>query len=155
MNPEFRAMQKADVPRIAELEKLCFRSPWSERSLKSELKNRVAHYRVAELDGRIIAYGGMWVLFDEAHITNVAVDPEYRHRGFGRLLMKDMAAAAAGQGASSMTLEVRISNAAAIRLYESLGFEIAGRRRRYYSDTGEDGYIMWNRDILSIDRPRA
>ena len=80
----FRAMEKQDVPRIAELERICFRSPWSENSIGAELKNRLAYYHVGECDEKIVAYGGMWVLFAEAHITNVAVDPEYRRRGFGK-----------------------------------------------------------------------
>jgi len=74
----FRPMQKADVERVAELERICFRTPWSRAALAGELKNDVAHYLVGECDGRVIAYAGMWVLFDEAHITNVAVDPAFR-----------------------------------------------------------------------------
>ncbi len=143
----FRAMEKQDVARIAELERLCFRSPWSEKSIGSELKNRLAHYRVGELDGKIIAYGGMWIIFAEAHITNVAVDPNYRRRGFGVILMRHMMQIAVLRGASEMTLEVRESNLAAQNLYLSLGFEISGRRKHYYADTGEDGLIMWKHDI--------
>ena len=77
----FRPMQKGDVERVAELERICFRTPWSRAALAGELKNDVAHYLVGECDGRVIAYAGMWVLFDEAHITNVAVDPAFRRRG--------------------------------------------------------------------------
>lgn len=146
---EFRPMQKADVPRIAELEKVCFRSPWSEDSLKKELKNKIAYYRVGEVDGTIAAYGGMWVLFGEAHITNVAVAPEYRGNGYGRALMQSMIDTAVLHGADSMTLEVRESNTVAQNLYLSMGFEIAGRRKKYYQDTGEDGFIMWKHDLKS------
>lgn len=144
---EFRPMQKADIPRIAELEKVCFRSPWSEDSLKKELKNKIAHYRVGEVDGVIAAYGGMWVLFGEAHITNVAVAPDYRSNGYGRCLMQSMIDTAVLHGADSMTLEVRESNTVAQNLYLSMGFEIAGRRKKYYQDTGEDGFIMWKHDL--------
>ena len=80
----FRPMQKADVERVAELERICFRTPWSRAALAGELKNEVAHYLVGECGGRVIAYAGMWVMFDEAHITNVAVDPAFRRRGLGR-----------------------------------------------------------------------
>ena len=143
----FRPMQKKDVPRIAELERICFRSPWSENSLYGELRNSIAHYRVGEEDGHVIAYGGMWVMFGEAHVTNVAVDPEYRGRGYGKLLMLELINTALLHHADSMTLEVRISNTVAQNLYASLGFEVSGRRKRYYMDTGEDGLIMWNRQL--------
>lgn len=143
----FRPMQKKDVPRIAELERICFRSPWSERSLYGELKNDIAHYSVGEEDGQVIAYGGMWVMFGEAHITNVAVDPACRGRGYGRRLMLELMQVALRHDADSMTLEVRISNTVAQNLYTSLGFEVAGRRKKYYTDTGEDGLIMWNRKL--------
>ena len=95
----------------------------------------------------MIAYGGMWVMFGEAHITNVAVDPAYRGRGYGRRLMLELMQVALRHDAESMTLEVRISNTVAQNLYTSLGFEVAGRRKNYYTDTGEDGLIMWNRKL--------
>lgn len=143
----FRPMQKADVARVAELERLCFRSPWSAQALAGELKNAAARYRVGVVGETIQAYAGMWVLYDEAHITNVAVAPDYRRKGFGRAIMEEMLRTAHFYGASQMTLEVRESNLGAQALYEGLGFENAGRRKRYYSDTGEDAFIMWNRDI--------
>ena len=149
MSMEFRPMQKADVPRVAEMERLCFRSPWSESSLLGELKNSIAHYRVGELDGVITAYGGMWIMYGEAHITNVAVHPDFRGKGYGRKLMEHMIKTALLHGCASMTLEVRISNTVARNLYTSMGFEVAGRRKKYYTDTGEDGLIMWNRSLSS------
>ncbi|MEG1548196.1 MAG: ribosomal protein S18-alanine N-acetyltransferase [Clostridia bacterium] len=145
----FRPMQKHDLGRVAELERICFRSPWSERALAGELKNHIAHYCVAECDGSVIGYAGMWVMFDEAHITNVAIDPDFRHNGIGRALMKQMMHTALLHGATRMTLEVRESNALAQSLYFSMGFENAGRRRRYYSDTGEDAFILWNNDLTA------
>jgi len=143
----FRPMQKADVPRVAELERLSFRSPWSEKALAGELRNPAARYLVGVLDNMVEAYAGMWVLFNEAHITNVAVAPEHRRHGFGRALMLEMLRRALFYGATQMTLEVRETNLGAQALYTGLGFEKAGRRKRYYSDTGEDAFIMWNRDI--------
>lgn len=143
----FRPMQRADMPRIAELERLCFRSPWSEKALAGEFKNPAARYRVGLLEEAIQAYAGMWIVFDEAHITNVAVAPDLRRRGYGRAIMEEMLRTALFYGAGQMTLEVRESNLAAQALYKGLGFEKAGRRKRYYADTGEDAFIMWNRDI--------
>ncbi|MDR0840239.1 MAG: ribosomal protein S18-alanine N-acetyltransferase [Christensenellaceae bacterium] len=145
----FRPLQKADVPRIAELERLCFRSPWSEKALLGEVRNKVAHYRVGIVDGCIAAYAGMWLLFDEAHITNVAVAPDCRRRGFARLLMREMFRTALLHGAGHMTLEVRETNLGAQALYAGLGFLQSGRRKGYYSDTGEDALILWNHDIAA------
>lgn len=145
----FRPMQRGDVSRIAQLERICFRSPWSEKSLLGEVKNPVAHYRVGILDADIQAYGGMWIYFGEAHLTNVAVAPEYRRQGYGRALMLDLIQTALLHGAERMTLEVREHNQGAQALYKGLGFETAGRRKRYYSDTGEDAFIMWN-DHLAV-----
>ena len=150
----FRPMQRGDVSRIAQLERICFRSPWSEKSLLGEVKNPVAHYRVGILDADIQAYGGMWIYFGEAHLTNVAVAPEYRRQGYGRALMLDLIQTALLPGAERMTLEVREHNQGAQALYQCLGFETAGRRKRYYSDTGEDAFIMWNDQISAqVDPP--
>lgn len=143
----FRDMTLSDVPRVGELERICFRSPWSEAALRDELRNKLAHYQVMTIDERIEGYAGMWVFLGEAHITNVAVAPEYRHRGLGRQLMLRMMQIARQSHANAMTLEVRESNIAAQALYFQLGFAKAGVRKRYYSDTGEAAWILWNRDI--------
>ena len=142
-----RPMTRQDVPRVHEIECTCFRSPWSKLALLGELKNDVAHYLVMEVDGVICGYGGMWLLFEEAHVTNVAIMPEYRHRGRGRRLMLAMMDHAVKRGAEKMTLEVREGNAVAQHLYATLDFEQNGRRKRYYSDTGEDALLLWNNDI--------
>ncbi len=145
----FRPMRREDLERVEELERLCFRTPWSYNALASELKNSVAHYRVAVQDDTVIGYAGMWVIFDEAHITNVAIAPESRGNGYGRALMFCMMRLAVSLGAKRMTLEVRETNLTAQSLYASLGFEKAGVRKRYYSDTGESAYILWLNDIES------
>ena len=145
----FRPMQKTDLSRVAELEKLCFRSPWSYNALAGELKNNAAHYRVAEKNGVVIGYAGMWLILDEAHITNVAITPEERGLGYGRALMLTMMHLAVSLGAVDMTLEVRESNLTAQSLYYALGFEKAGMRKKYYSDTGESAYILWLKSIKS------
>ena len=147
MEPLIRPMTRPDVPRVYEIECACFRSPWSRDALMGELRNDAAHYRVLDLNGEIIGYAGMWVLFDEAHIMNVAVLAEHRHKGYGELLMRVMMRDALSLGAACMTLEVRETNFAAQRLYERLGFEKAGFRARYYTDTGEGALLLWNRDI--------
>lgn len=156
MEMEFRPMRAADAPRIAELERLCFRTPWSENALRGELKNPLARYRVLVCEDCIVAYAGMWLYFGEAHITNVAVDPAWRRQGLGRAMMLDMMRTARKHRAKVMTLEVRESNLGAQQLYAKLGFEKAGERKRYYSDTGESAYILWNYDIAAtIDSAAA
>lgn len=143
-----RSMQKKDIGRIYEIEKICFRSPWSISSLQGELKNHLAHYLVLENDsGIIMAYGGMWVLFDEAHITNIAVHPDFRGKGYSKLLMLRLMKEALLFDASKMTLEVREHNYIAQSLYRSLDFFEQGKRKKYYSDTGEDALLMWNNSI--------
>ena len=144
----FRRMLKADLPAIAELEQICFRSPWTLNMLKGELKNRLAYYHVLELDEKIVAYAGMWVVFEEAHITNVAVSPEHRRRGLGRRIMLESMREAVKLHATQMTLEVRETNFSAQALYESLDFQNVGRRKKYYSDTGEDAFILWNTNLV-------
>ena len=143
-----RAMRREDVPSVYEIEVLSFRTPWSMRSLAGELKNRVAHYTVMEQDERIIGYCGMWVLFEEAHITNIAIRPEKRGNGFGKQLLHASMRVAASFGAEMMTLEVRETNAVAQRMYDEMDFLQQGRRRRYYTDTGEDALLLWNRNII-------
>ena len=142
-----RPMREGDVDRIAALEVICFRTPWPRNAIAGELKNSAAHYLVCERAGQVIAYAGMWIILDEAHITNVAVDPDFRREGLGRRMMLCMMRTALLFGAREMTLEVRASNAPAQSLYFGLGFENAGERRGYYVDTGESAFILWNRNI--------
>lgn len=143
-----RNMQKKDIERVYEMENLCFRSPWSKQSLLGELKNNLAHYLVLENEnGAIVAYGGMWILFDEAHITNIAVHPDYRGNGFSKTLMLHLMKEAVIFDAGKMTLEVRENNFIAQNLYKSLNFITKGRRKKYYTDTGEDALLMWNEAI--------
>ena len=144
---EIRRMQKRDISSVYEIECICFRSPWSKLSLLSELRNDVACYLVLTVDDRIVGYGGMWTLYDEAHVTNIAVLPEYRRRGFAKKMLLSLMAWAIQRGAEKMTLEVRETNAGAQQLYAGLGFLQQGRRPRYYDDTGEAALLLWNENI--------
>lgn len=136
-------MLKRDIDSVYAIECESFRTPWSRKSLLDELKNNLAYYGVLHDEDKVIGYAGMWVLYDEAHITNVAIKKSERGKGLGRFLMQHMMNTAANKGASRMTLEVREHNTVAQNLYKSLGFVTEGVRKKYYSDTGEDGYIMW------------
>lgn len=143
----FRPMTRADVGAVYEVECVCFRSPWSKLSLLGELRNSVAHYIVLEADGKVQGYGGLWALFEEAHVTNVAVMPALRGRGNGKRLLLAMMATALSLGCTKMTLEVREHNIIAQSMYHKLGFLQNGFRARYYDDTGEGALILWNENI--------
>lgn len=141
---EFRFMTLDDVDAVVGLEQLSFSTPWPRDAFVNELTiNQHAKYVVAEIDGRVIAYCGMWVILDEAHITNIAVHPDFRGMKLGEALMRQMMGISVMFGAKRMTLEVRPSNEVARNLYAKLGFREAGRRKKYYSDNQEDAIIMW------------
>lgn len=140
----FREMTPSDVPAVGAIERLSFKTPWSDESFVSELLyNQLAYYYVLEYEGLIIAYGGLWTVAGEGHITNIAVHPDFRGKGLGRYLVVEMLKAGEAKGCEKFTLEVRPANKEAVQLYESLGFKGVGVRPKYYQDTGEDALIMW------------
>lgn len=143
-----REMQVDDVPMVMEVEALSFLTPWSQAAFLSELQtNSYAYYFVAAVEARVVGYGGMWLILDEAHVTNIAVHPAYRGRKIGEALLICLMRKAKEKGAAAMTLEVRDKNAAAQNLYRKHGFTARGIRRGYYSDTGEDAVIMWKDEL--------
>ena len=139
---EIVKMQKKHIGEIAQLEKECFHDPWSENMFLSELESDIAHYFVAEQDGVVLGYIGMYVTADVANITNVAVKKEYRRCGIARKLLSEIIDESKKQKLCFVTLEVRVSNEPATMLYKQMGFETAGRRKGYYRDNNEDAYIM-------------
>lgn len=147
-----RPMTAADIPAVIEIEKGSFETPWTPNAFRLEMKNRLAVYRVAEVDGQVAAYGGMWLILDEAHVTNVAVHPDHRGRRLGLQIMEVLMEEARERRLLRMTLEVRTKNEPAIALYRKLGFLMAGIRPGYYQDTGEDALIMWA-ELAPQDKP--
>lgn len=143
----FEQFTESHLARVVEIERLSHSSPWSEASFRNEFDAPQSVFIVAIADGQVIGYGGAWVLIDEAHITNVAVHPEYRGRSIGRKLMVEVLARAKERGAECATLEVRASNDPAIKLYESMGFVTAAARKAYYPDNKEDALVMWLHDL--------
>lgn len=139
---EIVRMTEKDVKAVAELEKKCFAVPWSEKSFHDEMKNKLAIYFVAKAGGRCVGYAGFWNVSGEGGITNVAVLPEYRRQGIGSMLIAEMIKTAVKLKLDLLTLEVRKSNIGAQGLYKKFGFDIIGERKRYYSDNGEDAWIM-------------
>src|SRR5690606_18000471 len=140
----FRPMQLSDLPVIMEVEHASFSTPWPRQAFYNALMhNRFARYSVIQVDGPVGGYCGLWLLLDEAHITNIAIHPQFRGRGLGESLLSYVMQRAREWGAGKMTLEVRVSNTIAQRLYKKLGFEPSGIRPRYYTDNQEDAIIMW------------
>ncbi len=165
-------MQWADVPQVMGIERKSFTLPWSDYTYRHELlENRNAHYFVARrLNGRImspprswwarlfkaeekapvVGYGGFWIVTDEAHISTIASDVPWRGRGIGELMLLAMVERSIELGAHDVTLEVRVSNTVAQALYRKYGFEVVGRRPRYYRDNDEDADLM---TVFKVNEP--
>lgn len=141
---EILPMTKEHIEAVVYIEENCFAIPWTKADFEREItQNQFAIYRVAVLDGKIVGYAGMWHVVTEGHITNVAVLQEYRGKGIGNALIEEMIAIAEHKEMIGMTLEVRISNIIAQKLYTKYGFRPEGFRKNYYQDTKEDAIIMW------------
>jgi [ribosomal protein S18]-alanine N-acetyltransferase len=136
-------MTMDDIADVHDIERASFPTPWPTYAFRQELEtNRLAHYLVVRAEGRTVAYAGIWMMVDEAHITTFAVLPEWRRRGIGARLMLAVLQLSLELHASVATLEVRLGNLAARMLYQRFGFRPVGVRPRYYSDNGEDALIM-------------
>lgn len=136
-------MTVADLPAVHRIERASFSVPWPDDAYRSEIEsNRLASYLVIRAGDDLVAYGGIWLMVDEAHITTFAVDPAWRRQRVGETLLLALLDVALARRAREATLEVRLSNVPARRLYEKYGFRPVGLRPRYYSDNGEDALIM-------------
>jgi ribosomal-protein-alanine N-acetyltransferase len=146
MTADIREMTRGDIPSVAEMEAEIYDQPWSPRVFFDELAMENREYLVVTNGGsRIIGYGGLLVIDEDAHITTLAVAPEARGQRLGKRLMLALVDRALGVGARHLTLEVRLSNSSAQGLYELFGFDPVGRRKNYYKD--EDALVMWATDI--------
>jgi len=140
-----RAANEYDVKELTDMDRICFDLPWSEQSFFEEITgNEVARYIVAESDGKIVGYVGIWIIHDEGHITNIAVHPDFRRRGIAKALFYAITQISESAGVTAYTLEARVSNESAISLYKGLGFAEYGIRKNYYDDNNEDAVIMWH-----------
>ncbi len=135
-------MLECHVSQVAELEKICFRDPWSEKSVASELTNDLSLWLVALDDERVAGYVGSQTVMGESDMMNVAVHPDYRKQGIATGLIVGLVGALKGRGSRCLTLEVRASNENAIRLYRMLEFQEVGRRKNYYRNPREDALIL-------------
>ena len=139
---QYVEMTAAHTAQIAELEKVCFSDPWSERSIASEISNPLSSWLIA-LDGdKVVGYIGSQTVLDQADIMNVAVSPAYRRQGVGEKLVTMLTERLKNAGVLAVLLEVRVSNVPAIGLYEKLGFRQIGLRKNYYLNPKEDAMIM-------------
>lgn len=131
-----------DVPRVFELERACFPTPWDIDAYYGELRNPAAYYLVARTEAETVGFGGMWAVEDVAHVMTLAVDPAARRQGIGRQLLAGLLAEARRRGVTEVSLEVRVGNVPALGLYTSFGFRRVGVRKRYYPDNNEDAAVM-------------
>src|SRR6202048_2322607 len=164
-------MREADVATVQEIERDIFATPWPRNAYYRELASRAsAHYVVLRQEGlverpagmkapafdpTIIGYGGMWRMYDEAHVTTIGVRHDLQHRGYGRILFAGLVQASYDMGAKWITLEVRTTNDSAMRIHEAFGSRVIGRRRGYYTGTGEDAIVMCADSIHSPRFRRA
>jgi ribosomal-protein-alanine N-acetyltransferase len=135
-------MQACHVPQVAALEGICFRDPWSEKSVASELGNPLSYWLVAVEGETVLGYIGSQTVLDESDMMNVAVSPDHRRKGIAQALVVALADGLREKGSSKLTLEVRTSNASAIALYEKLAFRQIGLRKNYYRNPREDALIL-------------
>ncbi len=139
---EYKIMTAAHTDQIAQLEKVCFSDPWSEKSIASELTNPLSLWLVALDEDKVVGYIGSQSVLDGADMMNIAVDPAYRNQGIAMRLITQLITQLKEKGVICLALEVRASNAAAIALYKKLGFQTVGRRPNYYRNPKEDAIIM-------------
>ena len=138
-----RRMTVEDVPAAHDIDVSSFTLPWPERSLRFEVTdNPAARCWVAELDGCLVGMLILWMIVDEAHIATVATHPDYRRQGIASNVLVEALKSAYAEGARSALLEVRAGNQAAQEMYRKFGFEVVGRRERYYKDNHEDAVLM-------------
>ena len=150
MMPELtiRRMERQDIDAVLEVEETVFSTPWSRASFETEVdENALARYFVAVVASQLVGYAGMWIILDEAHVTNIAVLPSFWGLGIGEKLVTSLMDCARANKVVSMTLEVRTTNERAKKLYSRMGFVSQGVRIGYYSDTCEDALIMWREKL--------
>jgi len=145
-----KPMEKSDVDNVEKIEEQAYgEHHWSKDSFYGELSNDLAHYYSAfDTQGNLVGYAGAWQIIDEAHITTIAIAPEYRRKNIGEALLNKIIDGCYENKMKYITLEVRVSNIAAIKLYEKYGFKSLGTRKGYYQNNNEDALIMWTENIF-------
>jgi ribosomal-protein-alanine N-acetyltransferase len=143
-------MRHSDIADVIRIERAAFPTQWPADAFYNEVNsNKLARYFVGRFQGNIVAYGGIWMILEDSHITTIAVDPRHRRRGFGETMLLRLVDEAVACGSTWMTLEVRSGNAAAQALYKKYGFTTVTERKGYYSDNNEDALVMWAGNLKS------
>ncbi|HLR74147.1 MAG TPA: ribosomal protein S18-alanine N-acetyltransferase [Virgibacillus sp.] len=143
-NIVIRKMETTDIQAVLDVEEASFTTPWPEKIFYQELiNNKHAHYFVLVVDEQIVGYAGLWIIFQDVQVTNIAILPEFRRMNLGEKLFQYICHYAIKQGAHRLSLEVRASNIAAQRMYRKFGLVPGGIRKQYYTDNKEDAIIMW------------
>ena len=143
-------MTDADIKTVLRIEEQSFTTTWPANAFYQELhENKLAHYFVGKLDLEVVAYGGIWVVLEDSHVTTIAVRPDMRGRRYGEIMLLRLLDEAILKGASWMTLEVRETNIAAQALYRKYGFTTVSTRKGYYSDNSENALVMWAGNLKS------
>lgn len=139
----FEMLDEKNINEVWELEKLCFDDPWAFSMFESELENRISVYIVARDGecGKVVGYGGLWMMYDTSDITNIAVAPDFRQEGIGGKILSLLTDISREREMKSINLEVRVSNTPAVKLYQKHGFKEVGIRKKYYKDN-EDALLM-------------
>jgi [ribosomal protein S18]-alanine N-acetyltransferase len=149
---EFTRMRRRHLRRVLSIESSVYPRPWSASLFLSELAQKTTRsYVVAKHDGEVVGYAGMMFAAHEAHVTNIAVDPDFHGYRVGTRLLLMIITEALARGSHTLSLEVRVSNQIARTMYEKFGFETVGRRKGYYIETNEDAYVMTVDDALSTE----
>ncbi len=146
---KIQPMQRSEVDEVLKIEEQAYgEHHWSKDSFYGELSNNLAHYYSAFYNGELVGYAGSWQVIDETHITTLAVKSEFRRKKIAEALLKNILEDCYKNGIKYLTLEVRVSNTAAIKLYEKYGFKSLGERKGYYQNNNEDALIMWTENIF-------
>jgi [ribosomal protein S18]-alanine N-acetyltransferase len=141
-------LRRRHLRSVLRIENQVYPTPWSFALFMSELNLRsTRHYVAARVGGLVVGYAGMMFSGDEAHVTNIAVDPAWQRHQIGTRLLTNLVRAAVARGARNLTLEVRLSNGPAQAMYRRFGFEVEGVRKNYYAESNEDALIMWARGV--------
>jgi len=139
-----RKMEIADIDQVMEIDRASFPSPWPRYIFEQEIsENDFAYYYVLEQDGKVLGYLGMWMILEDAQVTNIALLPEARGQKFGEQLFRHGVELAIRNGMQRLSLEVRVSNVVAQKLYRKFGLVPGGIRKNYYTDNNEDAIVMW------------
>lgn len=140
-------MRRRHLRSVLAIEQQVYPRPWSERLFEDELDRSGRLYLVARVESTVVGYCGLLMIADDGHVATVAVDPAWQGRGVATRMLAELVAGALEMGANQLTLEVRVSNIVAQRVYRRFGFAPAGARKAYYADNGEDALVMWVHEV--------